>query len=150
VITVATLLALLILKVWKADRKLILDAILIVLVTYVGLSHFNRYYTIWVVPFLTMDLAINWDCTRKYLSRVLYLLFFLSAFTYNSIYWWFNSLLFIHEFTPQIGEMSRFICAVGRNLRLGDLASTFSQSILAGICIIYGAMVTMRNTLAGQ
>jgi hypothetical protein len=147
VMTVAAVLALLVLRVWKNDRRLILDVILIVLIIYVGLSHFNRYYTIWVIPFLTMDLAMNWKGAHGNVSRALYCIFFISAFIYNGAYWWFNDLLFIREFTPQIADMAAFMLEIGRNLRLGDLGTTFSQSILAGACIIYASMVAIRNTL---
>ena len=147
VVTVLAVMALLAMRSWKNDRRLVLDLVLIALVTYVGLSHFNRYYTVWVTPFLTVDLAINWNSVYRNIYRALYVLFFLSAFVYNGSYWWFNSLLFIHEFTPQMAEMAAFIRGVGSMLRAGELGTTFSQSILAGTCILYAAMLALRNSI---
>jgi hypothetical protein len=150
VMTVSAVLALLMLRLWRNDRCLILDVILIVLVTYVGLSHFNRYYTIWVVPFLTMDLALYWDGAHANVRKALYIIFFLSAFVYNGAYWWFNNVLFVQEFTPQIADMSVFMQEIGGMLRTGELGTTFSQSILAGTCIIYATMVAIRKIIRNQ
>ena len=149
VMTVSTVLGLLVWRVWKTDRRLILDVILIVLITYVGLSHFNRYYTIWVVPFLTMDLAMNWDKAYGNVCKALYTLFFLSAFVYNFAYWWAGTLA-IYEFTPQVTEVGAFMREIGSMLRTGDLGTTFSQSVLAGTCIIYATMVAMRRIVRNR
>ena len=147
VVTVLVIVVFLALRMWKNDRRLVLDMVLIALITYVGLSHWNRYYTIWVTPFLTMDLAANWNgkCRRVYAA--LFTLFFLSAFVYNTAYWWSASLFYIYEFTPQVSEMARFMLGVGDMLRTGDFGTTFSQSVLAGACIIYSAVVVLRNTI---
>jgi len=147
VATVLVVVTLLALKVWRNDRRLVLDMILIVLVTYVGLSHWNRYYTIWVTPFLTIDMAINRNSRYRTGFMALYALFFLSAFVYNSIYWWFSSLLFLYEFTPEISAMAACVREIAGTLRAGDLGTTFSQSILAGTCILYAAMVVKRNLI---
>jgi hypothetical protein len=43
--------------------------------------------------------------------------------------------------------MVNYMREAGSILRLGDLGTTFIQSILAGTCIIYATMVIMRNFL---
>ena len=144
---VCALVALLMLRIWKYDRRLILDVILIGLITYVGFSHFNRYYTIWVIPFLTLDLAMHKDGLYRKAYAALFTLFFVSAFIYNFAYWWNDGLFFIYESTPLITQMVNYMREAGSILRLGDLGTTFTQSILAGTCIIYATMVIMRNFL---
>ena len=144
---VCALVALLMLRIWKYDRQLILDVILIGLITYVGLSHFNRYYTIWVIPFLTLDLAMHKDGLYRRVYGALFTLFFVSAFIYNFAYWWSDGLFFIYESTPFITQVASCMREAGGIIRLGDLGTTFSQSILAGTCIIYATMLIMRNFL---
>jgi len=147
VVTVMVVLALLVERVWKTDRRLVLDAVLVVLVIYVGLSHFNRYYTVWATPFLTLSLALNLDGTYRKVYAALFALFFASAFVYNTAYWWSSSLLFVYEFTPQMMEMSKSMREIGSVLTQRDLGTTFSQSILAGACVIYSALTMLRNSI---
>ena len=147
VMTILTILALLMLRVWKTDKALVLDAILITLLTFLGLSHFNRYYTIWVVPFLTLSLARNWSSSYRKAYAFLFALFFISASVYNFAYWWCSSLFFIYEFTPLISELTVLMRTLGGMLRLGDLGTTFSQSMLAAACIIYSTVVALLDTL---
>jgi len=142
---VCGLVALLLLRIWKYDRRLVLDVILIGLITYVGFSHFNRYYTIWLIPFLTLDLAMHKNGLHRKVYAALFTLFFVSAFLYNFAYWWSNGLFFIYESTPLITQTVNYMREAGSLLRFGDLGTTFTQSILAGTCIIYATMVIMRN-----
>ena len=139
--------ALLMLRIWKYDRRLIFDVILIVLITYVGLSHFNRYYTIWLIPFLTLDLAMHRDGSYSRVYAALFALFFVSAFLYNLAYWWSNGLFFIYESTPFMNQVANYMRGAGSILRMDDLGTTFIQSILAGTCMIYATMAIMRNFL---
>ena len=53
--------------------------------------------------------------------------------------------MFINESTPLITQIADYMREAGSILRLGDLGTTFTQSILAGTCIIYATMVIMRN-----
>jgi len=137
--------ALLMLRIWKYDRRLILDVVLIGLITYIGLSHFNRYYTIWVIPFLTLDLAMHKDGSYRRTYAALFALFFVSAFLYNFAYWWSDGLFFIYESTPLMTQVANYMREAGSILRQDDLGTTFTQSILAGTCIIYATMVIVRN-----
>ena len=150
VMTVWTILALLMVRVWKAHKQLVLDAILIALLVFVGFSHFNRYYTIWVLPFFTINLATNWNSLHRKAYTILFTLFFASLFMYNFAYWWSTSLFFIYEFTPMMSELASLMRMVGSNLILGDLGTTFSQSLLSGACITYSILITLRNTIGAE
>jgi hypothetical protein len=150
VVTALTVVALLILKVWKADRRLVLDAILIALLTFLGFSHWNRYYTIWATPFLTVDMTMNRNGRHRIVYTALFILFFVSAFLYNGAYWWLSSGLFLYERTPTIMQITQWMKDFANVLRVGDLGTTFSQSTLSAACILYALMINIRNMLKNR
>jgi hypothetical protein len=85
------------------------------------------------------------DGLHRRAYSALFALFFVSAFLYNFAYWWNDGLFFIYQSTPLITQMANCMRNAGSILRLDDLGTTFTQSILAGTCIIYATMVIVRN-----
>ena len=140
VVTALTIFAMLILMKKNTDTLMVLDSTLLVFLTYFGLSHFNRFYTIWVIPFLTVDLALKWRDIHGKVYKVFYVLFFVTAFLYNSAYWWFESMFFFQEYPPDVYLL---VQSLKDTLLFGGLGTTFVQSIFAGTCIVYAVLIAI-------
>jgi hypothetical protein len=132
-------------RLWKPKREVLLEAILCVLISFVAFSHWNRYYTTWIIPFLTIDYALHKKESKPGVYSALFFLFFFSAFLYNAVAWWFSSLLFIPPYNQTLEYLTSLIVGFYEWAGPGALFHTFARSLLAGVSIIYLAKAVFRN-----
>ena len=118
--------------------EIIVYGILCALLTYIGFSHWNAGYPMWVTPFLTIHYVTESSVNKKRANAILFCLFFASLFAYNVFSWW-HALVF--SWTPyysqQIRTIVEFLSATTVALNVGGFATSLSQSILAGVCTVY-------------
>jgi uncharacterized membrane protein len=119
------------------------ESLLITLLTFFALGIWNSYYTLWFIPFLTIDCIIN-NVKRMY---PLSLLFFLFLFNSMLLYFGFPDILFFMPVknTP-LYIISKALYLIKETLIPGELFTTFLRSIFAGLCAIYSISILLRKS----
>jgi len=89
----------------------------------------QRYYTMWITPFVTLNCALS---RKSHARQALFLPFYLSAFLYIGMYSYFIGGFF-GAFTPYISKLetaSNAIRFLNKELITGDILPMFIKSLL--------------------
>lgn len=140
-------------SVWRLRDDSILDGVEIPLLLFLAFSHWNRYYSIWVLPFLTVDYAVNRDKAGRRVYGILLAVYLTCIMVYAGR-WIFSSAFFLAPLTPQIawfkGAFSTAWMAVSNSKLITStpeerILENLARSIMAGISIIIAGYITLRN-----
>ncbi|WP_455364816.1 hypothetical protein [[Eubacterium] cellulosolvens] len=133
-------------KHWRRDNDILLYGTLITLIAYLAFSHWNRYYSTWVLPFITVDYVLSRKRVKRLNYSLLFALFFVGLYIFN-MRWTFpyNQIaailpqnlreIFVNFWIP-FGTMAGFRTY---------LLETFGRSLLAAVSIIYIIHFSLRN-----
>jgi len=134
-------------KYRRASGRWIIDSVLSVLLVYFAMGTWQRYYTMWITPFITLDYSLS---RKSRASQALFLLFFLSAFLYISMYSYFIGGFF-GAFMPyhlaELETISNLIKSMNEKLVVGDVLPRFAKSMFSGVCIVYLVRTVARNCI---
>jgi uncharacterized membrane protein len=136
---------LLLFRFYKGNFRLIEnlnESLLITLLAFFALGRWNSYYTLWFIPFLTVDCIIN-HVKRIYPFSLLFLLFLFNGMIH---YFAFPDIFFFMPVknTP-LYIISRALHLIKETLTPGELLRTFLRSIFAGLCAIYSILILLRK-----
>jgi hypothetical protein len=136
---------LLLFRFYKENFRLIEslnEFLLITLLTFFALGIWNSYYTLWFIPFLTIDCIIN-NVKRIYPFSLLFFLFLFNGMLY---YFTFPDILVSMPVknTP-LYIISKALHLIKETLIPGELFTTFLRSIFAGLCAIYSILILLRK-----
>lgn len=140
-------------SLWRLRDASILDGVEIPLLLFLAFSHWNRYYSIWVLPFLTVDYAVNRDKAGRRIYGILLAVYFICIMIYAGR-WIFNGAFFLAPLTPQIAwfkeAFSRAWMAISNSKTITStpeerILENLARSIMAGISIIIAGYITLRN-----
>ncbi len=130
-------------KLWKTGDRAIYDASVIPLLAFFGFAFWNKYHSIWIVPFITLEYGLNRDKAGKRAYTILFILFFISMYIYVS-YWIKLGVTFIPPTTMLIFIREEII-GYWNYIFQGWLLETFNRSLLAAISVIYIVYISLRN-----
>lgn len=136
---------LVILWFYKKDFKLIErlnESLLIILLAFFAFAVWNSYYTLWFIPFLTIDCILN-RVKKIYPISLLF-----SLFIFNGMLYYFtfpDILLFLPTKNTWLYVISKTLHSIREILAPGELFTTFIRSIFTGACIIYFALIFLRE-----
>ncbi|MEM2964633.1 MAG: glycosyltransferase 87 family protein [Candidatus Bathyarchaeia archaeon] len=143
VAVIYTLLLIMLTKI-RGDRpRVLIDATVILLVGFLAFSHWNRYYSIWVTPLVTLDYAASGKSGFK-AYRAMFTLLFLGWFLFGAR--WHVSSFFHIRYVPEILAPMRNAVVEGWEwLSSGYLLETFSRAMLAAVSTIYMIYLCLRT-----
>jgi len=143
VAVIYTLLLIMLLKVRGGSQRVLFDVTVILLVGFLAFSHWNRYYSIWVAPLVTMDYAARGK-TRFKAYRAMFTLLFLGWFLFGAR--WHVSDFFHIRYVPEVFAPLRNAVVEGWSwLSAGYLLETFSRAMLAAVSTVYMAYLSLRT-----
>ena len=143
VAVIYTLLLIMLTKIRGGQPRVLIDASIMVLVGFLAFSHWNRYYSIWVTPLVTLDYAASGKTGFK-AYRAMFTLLFLGWFLFGAR--WHVSDFFHIRYVPEILAPMRNALVEGWGwLSSGYLLETFSRAMLAAVSTIYMTYLCLRT-----
>jgi hypothetical protein len=138
-----TLLLILLLVRREASNQTLVDAIIILLVGFLAFSHWNRYYSVWIAPLVTLDFTTNRRETGKIYTS-LFILLFLGWFLFGAR--WHITNFFWIQYIPEVFIPLRIaVVETWKWVSAGYLIETFSRAILAAVSVIYMVYISVRD-----
>jgi hypothetical protein len=140
---------------WRIKGGSILDGVEVPLLVFLAFSHWNRYYSVWVLPFLTVDYAVNREKAGRRVYGILLAVYFACAMIYAGR-WIFNGAFFIAPLTPQIARFKEAFSTTWMAISNSKLITptpgerlleNFARSIMAGITVILAGFTILRNSV---
>ena len=133
-------------KYWRLDHGILLYGVLITLIAYLAFSHWNRYYSTWVLPFITVDYVLNRKRVKSLNYSLLFALFFIGLYMFTAR-WTFPYKEIASILPPNLGKIFidfwiPFGSVVGFRTYLLE---TFGRSLLVAISIIYVVYFSLRS-----
>ena len=129
---------------WVIREENLFDVVFGFLLAYMAFYDWWPQNLLWLVSFMTIDLAVSGKRARFY-----YVVLLVSAFLIDLILFEFaplNSVFFIPAFTPPMESVSNFLKQIHQNISMILIGSPILRSIYAGTAIFYSVGVCIRNS----
>jgi len=131
-------------SLWNRERRLICDSIFIALLTYFGFAFWNKYHSVWIVPFITLEYGVNRETAGEKLYTMLFVTFFICSYIYGSL-WSHLGASYIPPYNEPLRSVRDALIGVWKTASQGQLLETFNRSILAAVSTLYICYITLRN-----
>lgn len=143
VAVVYTLLLIMLTKVRGGSQRVLMDATTILLVGFLAFSHWNRYYSVWVTPLVTIDYAAGSKTGFKAL-RALFASLFLGWFLFGAR--WHVSDFFHIRYVPEpLTPLRNAVVEGWKWISAGYMLETFSRAMLAAVSTVYMTYLSLRT-----
>jgi len=129
---------------WRANVTSVLDSALALCLIFLVFSFWHPQMFVWVLPFITLEYAVN--KTSKIFPISLVLTAFMFEFVHFSFYFASHghSFMFIPNYTSQLLELSKSIQGLHKS-HSAAITANIARSLFSGICIYYLTRIFLRN-----
>jgi hypothetical protein len=134
------------LKLPRVNASSLMDSMHMALLPYFAFSYWNEEFLLWIVPFTTMDYALNREEAGRLAYSITFIAFFLSMSTYISVRWWLPRQLFLDPTIPILNRIREMAASAVTGIEyIEESITMISRSILAGASAIIMAGILQRN-----